>query len=124
MGPSYIYIQELLKSRRMSTFDRYRHEKLSGEAFALLTSSLPSGAGELTRSTVVDYKTGKAVENKARTSWGSFLTRHRSDPIVRCVAERISRWTHIPVENGEEFYLLRSVSFLHEEEQEFMNVGL
>ncbi|KAL4452128.1 hypothetical protein ABPG75_007790 [Micractinium tetrahymenae] len=62
----------------------------------------------LTKSTVVDNKTGKSVDSTVRTSSGTFLTRGE-DEVVRAIEKRISLITMIPEENGEAIQILKYV---------------
>ncbi|XP_049849811.1 uncharacterized protein LOC126320393 isoform X2 [Schistocerca gregaria] len=50
---------------------------------------------------------GKPVLNPARTSYGAFLSDHKTAPLIKNIARRIEEWTGVPEENGEIFYLLR-----------------
>jgi len=43
--------------------------------------------------------------SEVRTSYGTFL--QSVDPVLQRIEGKIAVWTHIPVENGEQFYLLR-----------------
>jgi len=60
----------------------------------------------VTRSQVVSSKGGSEV-NAARTSYGSFMGKYSHDSVIKKLEKKIADWTHIPVENGEVFYLLR-----------------
>jgi hypothetical protein len=62
----------------------------------------------LTKSTVVDNKTGKSMDSTVRTSSGTFLARGE-DEVVRAVEKRISLVTMIPEENGEAIQILKYV---------------
>jgi prolyl 4-hydroxylase len=66
------------------------------------------GEAHLTHSQVVGGD-GKNVESNARTSHGLFFDEEymRQSPLLRSVEYRIAKWTQIPKENGESFYLLR-----------------
>jgi len=64
------------------------------------------GKDRLTRSLVVGAK-GKDTQSDHRTSTGVFLTYMIDDPVIKKIEERMSDWTHLPVENQEHFYLLR-----------------
>jgi len=44
--------------------------------------------------------------NEVRTSYGTFIS-SKNDPVMQRVEERIAAWTHIPAENGEQFYFLQ-----------------
>ena len=43
--------------------------------------------------------------SEQRTSYGAFLT--PGDPVLSKIEGKIAVWTHLPVEHGEPFYLLR-----------------
>ncbi|CAL4920927.1 unnamed protein product [Urochloa decumbens] len=62
--------------------------------------------GGLEKSMVVERKSGKSVESKARTSSGVFLT-SKQDEVVAGIEERIAAWTFLPPENGEPIQVLR-----------------
>lgn len=62
----------------------------------------------LTKSTVVDNKTGKSVDSTVRTSSGTFLARGE-DEVVKAIEKRISLVTMIPEENGEAIQILKYV---------------
>jgi len=66
------------------------------------------GGSDVSRSLVVAAK-GDSAESEWRTSKGVFLTRQymEKSPLLRTLEKRIADWTHLPVENGEAFYLLR-----------------
>lgn len=51
----------------------------------------------------------KILESSARTSHGLFFDESymKNSPLLRNVEYRIAKWTQIPRENGESFYLLR-----------------
>ncbi|CAI0435076.1 unnamed protein product [Linum tenue] len=59
----------------------------------------------MTKSTVVDSKTGKSKDSRVRTSSGMFLSRGQ-DKIIRAIEKRISEFTFIPAENGEGLQIL------------------
>jgi len=63
---------------------------------------------DVTRSEVVGV-TGKPESNTARTSSGVFLTEKymRASPLLRDIERRLAKWSNIPVENGEAYYLLK-----------------
>eukprot|EP01129_Flabellula_baltica_P002365 TRINITY_DN12181_c0_g1_i1.p1 TRINITY_DN12181_c0_g1~~TRINITY_DN12181_c0_g1_i1.p1 ORF type:complete len:247 (+),score=27.24 TRINITY_DN12181_c0_g1_i1:18-758(+) len=63
------------------------------------------GKQKVTRSKVVGGKNSGPVTSDARTSDGAFL--FMPDPVIRQVEKKIADWTHIPVDNGESFYILR-----------------
>ena len=56
------------------------------------------------RSRVVGEKSD--VVNDVRTSKGRFMSA-QNDPILERIEERIALWTHVPVENQEQYYLLQ-----------------
>ena len=60
---------------------------------------------KMERSTVLDPITGESKDDPIRTSYQTFLpeSEHRVDAIL----ERISKYTGVPVENGEELQVLR-----------------
>ncbi|KAK7376169.1 hypothetical protein VNO78_35023 [Psophocarpus tetragonolobus] len=60
---------------------------------------------KMSKSAVVDEKTGKGVKSRVRTSTGTFLGRG-SDKIVRNIEKRIADFTFIPVEHGEGLQIL------------------
>ncbi|KAI5418769.1 probable prolyl 4-hydroxylase 10 [Lathyrus oleraceus] len=60
----------------------------------------------MSKSSVVDNKTGKSFDSSVRTSSGTFLQRGH-DQIVRNIEKRIADFTHIPVEHGEPLQVLR-----------------
>ncbi|KAK9755104.1 hypothetical protein RND81_01G002600 [Saponaria officinalis] len=59
----------------------------------------------MTKSTVVDSKTGKSKDSRVRTSSGTFLRRGQ-DKIIRDIEKRIADFTFIPVEHGEGLQIL------------------
>ncbi|KAL0438364.1 UNVERIFIED_CONTAM: putative prolyl 4-hydroxylase 3 [Sesamum latifolium] len=59
----------------------------------------------MTKSTVVDSKTGKSKDSRVRTSSGMFLRRGR-DKVIRDIEKRIADFTFIPVEHGEGLQVL------------------
>jgi len=66
------------------------------------------GESKLARSEVVG-EGGKNVESMARTSDGLFYDNAYmiASPLLRNIEYRIAKWTQVPRENGECFYLLR-----------------
>jgi len=65
------------------------------------------GQDIVVRSQVVSKEGGSEV-HEARTSSGTFLLgKLAHDPVVEAVQDKIARWTQLPEENGEAFYLLR-----------------
>lgn len=64
-------------------------------------------AGSFVERSKVVGANGQDIVDTARTSYGTFLIRQAHDPIVRKLEDKISKWTHLPWENGENFYLLR-----------------
>mmetsp|Transcript_3481 Transcript_3481/g.10115 ORF Transcript_3481/g.10115 Transcript_3481/m.10115 type:complete len:258 (-) Transcript_3481:1437-2210(-) len=63
-------------------------------------------APHLQNSTIVDWKTHKAIPSKVRTSAGMAFGRGHN-AVVRNIEERIARLTHLPVENGEGIQVLK-----------------
>jgi len=62
---------------------------------------------KVSRSSVVGGD-GKPVVNMARTSSGYFVVGDdANDEVMKLLESRIAEWTHLPVENGEAFYVLR-----------------
>ncbi|KAK8677658.1 hypothetical protein V6N13_143183 [Hibiscus sabdariffa] len=59
----------------------------------------------MTKSTVVDSKTGKSKDSRVRTSSGMFLRRGQ-DKIIRDIEKRIADYTFIPIEHGEGLQVL------------------
>lgn len=70
------------------------------------TELIELAKAKLTRSTVVDDKTGEPVEHSARTSSGAFFTKGET-PLVADIEQRISMRTGIPVDNGEGLQVLK-----------------
>lgn len=64
-------------------------------------------AGSFVERSKVVGANGEDMVDTARTSYGTFLVRQANDPIVRKLEDKIAKWTHLPWENGENFYLLR-----------------
>jgi len=66
------------------------------------------GEESVTRSEVVSAE-GNGRVDEYRTSHGLFFTDDwmRKSPLLRDVERRIAEWSHLPVENGEAYYLLR-----------------
>jgi prolyl 4-hydroxylase len=66
------------------------------------------GEPKLTKSQVVGDN-GENIESSVRTSHGLFFNEDfmKDSPLLRSVEYRIAKWTQIPKENGESFYLLR-----------------
>ncbi|KAL6841439.1 hypothetical protein ACP4OV_028957 [Aristida adscensionis] len=74
---------------------------------------------ELKRSAVADTSSGKSKLSDVRTSSGAFLAKgqdiraclsdaaHMQDPIVAGIEDKITAWTFIPKENGEDIQVLR-----------------
>ena len=60
----------------------------------------------LKASTVVDVSTGGSMSSSIRTSSGMFLVKGE-DEIVASIERRIASWTHVPIEHGEGFQVLR-----------------
>ncbi|CAJ2634445.1 prolyl 4-hydroxylase subunit alpha-1-like protein [Trifolium pratense] len=61
---------------------------------------------ELKRSAVADNLSGDAQLSDARTSSGMFISKNK-DPIVSGIEDKISAWTFLPKENGEDIQVLR-----------------
>ncbi|KAK7359657.1 hypothetical protein VNO77_01619 [Canavalia gladiata] len=61
---------------------------------------------ELKRSAVADNLSGKSKLSEVRTSSGMFISKNK-DPIVAGIEDRISSWTFLPKENGEDIQVLR-----------------
>ncbi|CAI0382437.1 unnamed protein product [Linum tenue] len=59
----------------------------------------------MTKSTVVDSKTGKSKDSRVRTSSGMFLRRGQ-DKIIRAIEKRIADFSLIPADNGEGLQIL------------------
>lgn len=62
----------------------------------------------MTESLVVG-RDGKPTKSEVRTSSGVFLGYKYllASPLLRDYERRLAEWTHTPVENGENFYLLQ-----------------
>lgn len=60
----------------------------------------------LKKSSVVNRDTGKSMDSKVRTSFGTFLARGQ-DAIVSRIEKRIAKVSMIPEENGEGMQILR-----------------
>ncbi|XP_051115445.1 probable prolyl 4-hydroxylase 10 isoform X2 [Andrographis paniculata] len=78
------------------------HNFLSKEECEYLISV---AAPHMEKSTVVDSDTGKSVDSRVRTSFGTFLDRGR-DAIVQKIEKRIADFTFLPVEHGEGLQVL------------------
>ncbi|OWM74168.1 hypothetical protein CDL15_Pgr008479 [Punica granatum] len=61
---------------------------------------------ELKRSAVADNLSGQSKLSEVRTSSGMFIPKAK-DPIVAGIEEKISTWTFLPKENGEDIQVLR-----------------
>ncbi|GAV63367.1 Hpt domain-containing protein/2OG-FeII_Oxy_3 domain-containing protein [Cephalotus follicularis] len=61
---------------------------------------------ELKRSAVADNLSGKSKLSEVRTSSGMFIPKGK-DPIVVGIEDKISTWTFLPKENGEDIQVLR-----------------
>ncbi|VFQ85274.1 unnamed protein product [Cuscuta campestris] len=59
----------------------------------------------LKRSYVADNESGKSKLSEVRTSSGMFIPKEK-DPIVSAIEEKISIWTFLPKENGEDIQVL------------------
>ncbi|CAH9080493.1 unnamed protein product [Cuscuta europaea] len=60
---------------------------------------------ELKRSYVADNESGKSKLSEVRTSSGMFISKGK-DPIVSGIEEKISAWSFLPIENGEDIQVL------------------
>ncbi|XP_010432225.1 PREDICTED: probable prolyl 4-hydroxylase 8 isoform X3 [Camelina sativa] len=79
----------------------YHNFLTNEECEHLISLAKPS----MVKSKVVDVKTGKSKDSRARTSSGTFLKRGH-DEIVEDIENRISDFTFIPIENGEGLQVL------------------
>ncbi|XP_054787497.1 probable prolyl 4-hydroxylase 4 [Prosopis cineraria] len=61
---------------------------------------------ELKRSEVADNDSGESTLSEVRTSSGMFIPKSK-DPIVAGIEDKISSWTFLPKENGEDIQVLR-----------------
>uniref|UniRef100_A0A803Q5E7 procollagen-proline 4-dioxygenase n=1 Tax=Cannabis sativa TaxID=3483 RepID=A0A803Q5E7_CANSA len=61
---------------------------------------------ELKRSAVADSESGESQLSEVRTSSGMFISKAK-DPIVAGIEDKISTWTFLPKENGEDIQVLR-----------------
>ncbi|CAI9118669.1 OLC1v1020265C1 [Oldenlandia corymbosa var. corymbosa] len=61
---------------------------------------------ELKRSAVADNLSGESKLSEVRTSSGMFIPKGK-DPIIAGIEEKISTWTFLPKENGEDIQVLR-----------------
>ncbi|XP_010546909.1 PREDICTED: probable prolyl 4-hydroxylase 4 [Tarenaya hassleriana] len=61
---------------------------------------------ELKRSAVADNNSGESKLSEVRTSSGTFISKAK-DPIVSGIEDKISTWTFLPKENGEDIQVLR-----------------
>lgn len=61
---------------------------------------------ELKRSAVADNDSGESKLSEVRTSSGTFISKAK-DPIVSGIEDKISTWTFLPKENGEDIQVLR-----------------
>lgn len=59
----------------------------------------------MTKSTVVDNKTGKSVPSSIRTSSGTFFRKHQ-DSVIAEVERKIAEASMVPAENGEGLQIL------------------
>ncbi|KAG9137984.1 hypothetical protein Leryth_019368 [Lithospermum erythrorhizon] len=59
----------------------------------------------MVKSTVVDSSTGKSMDSRVRTSYGTFLARG-GDEIIKNIEKKIADFTFIPVEHGEGLQVL------------------
>jgi len=99
-NPSKRWVEVLSWQPRIILF----HNIISkAEADHMVTVAEP----KVSRSSVVGAN-GQPVVNQARTSSGYFvLGPDAQDPVFKALEQRIADWTHLPVENGEAFYVLR-----------------
>ncbi|XVE82005.1 hypothetical protein DITRI_Ditri15bG0112400 [Diplodiscus trichospermus] len=61
---------------------------------------------ELKRSAVADSVSGESKLSEVRTSSGTFIPKEK-DPIIAGIEDKISTWTFLPKENGEDIQVLR-----------------
>ncbi|VVB15122.1 unnamed protein product [Arabis nemorensis] len=61
---------------------------------------------DLKRSAVADNDSGESKFSEVRTSSGTFISKGK-DPIVSGIEDKISTWTFLPKENGEDIQVLR-----------------
>ncbi|RYR30988.1 hypothetical protein Ahy_B01g055784 isoform B [Arachis hypogaea] len=61
---------------------------------------------ELKRSAVADNLSGESQLSEVRTSSGMFIPKDK-DPIISGIEDKISSWTFLPKENGEDIQVLR-----------------
>ncbi|MED6205478.1 putative prolyl 4-hydroxylase 4 [Stylosanthes scabra] len=61
---------------------------------------------ELKRSAVADNLSGESQLSEVRTSSGMFIPKGK-DPIISGIEDKISSWTFLPKENGEDIQVLR-----------------
>ncbi|KAL9277887.1 hypothetical protein ACSQ67_024899 [Phaseolus vulgaris] len=61
---------------------------------------------ELKRSAVADNLSGDSTLSDVRTSSGMFISKNK-DPIISGIEDKISSWTFLPKENGEDIQVLR-----------------
>ncbi|KAG2449396.1 hypothetical protein HYH02_005546 [Chlamydomonas schloesseri] len=66
------------------------------------------GNKRVSRSLVVDSKTGQSKLDDIRTSYGAAFGRGE-DPVIAEIEERIAEWTHVPPDHGEPMQILRYV---------------
>lgn len=60
----------------------------------------------VSRSHVVDVKTGHSKMDPIRTSWGGSIERGQT-PVISAIEQRIAEWTHLPPDHGEPIQVLR-----------------
>ncbi|KAJ0249661.1 Prolyl 4-hydroxylase 2 [Hirschfeldia incana] len=60
----------------------------------------------LQRSAVADNENGESQVSDVRTSSGTFISKAK-DPIVSGIEDKLSTWTFLPKENGEDLQVLR-----------------
>ncbi|XP_057546286.1 probable prolyl 4-hydroxylase 4 [Amaranthus tricolor] len=61
---------------------------------------------ELKRSAVADNDSGESQLSEVRTSSGAFISKAK-DEIVARIEQKVSLWTFLPIENGEDIQVLR-----------------
>jgi len=94
------WIEQISWSPRVFLFHHFLSQE---ECDEIIEFSKP----KISRSEVVGAN-GQPVVDSARTSSGYFIMAEDARrALVREVERRIAEWTHLPVENGEAFYVLR-----------------
>eukprot|EP01128_Nolandella_sp_AFSM9_P009906 TRINITY_DN660_c0_g1_i3.p1 TRINITY_DN660_c0_g1~~TRINITY_DN660_c0_g1_i3.p1 ORF type:complete len:297 (+),score=41.14 TRINITY_DN660_c0_g1_i3:463-1353(+) len=97
----YPWLEQVSWSPRVFIFHNLLSDAEADHIVAIANNSV-------TASEVVGA-TGKSVQDNARTSSGVFMefTHMLESPVLRDLERRIAEFTHLPVENGESFYVLR-----------------